>query len=124
MLAQQYNEDIPRSVKELCQLPGVGEKVAVLTVNHAWEDAIGIGVDTHVHRITNRLGWTFKGTKTPEKTRQVLEGWLPHSLWSELNMLLVGFGQQQCTPVKPKCSTCLNRQLCPSSKTRSLEKNC
>jgi len=80
------------------------------------------GVDTHVHRITNRLGWTLKATKTPEKTREALEDWFPRPLWSELNVLLVGFGQQQCTPVKPKCSTCLNQNLCPFGKTQPLKK--
>lgn len=68
------------------------------------------GVDTHVHRISNRLGWVK--TKTPEETRKALEAWLPHELWSEVNHLLVGFGQQTCQPVKPHCATCLNYELC------------
>ena len=81
-------------------------------------------MDTHVHRIANRLGWTLKATKTPEKTREALEDWLPRSLWGEVNVLFVGFGQQQCTPVKPKCDTCLNQHLCPVGKTQLLKKKC
>lgn len=70
-----------------------------------------LGVDTHVHRISNRLGWVT--TKTPEETRKALENFLPQELWSEVNHLLVGFGQQICKPVKPQCPTCLNYTLCP-----------
>lgn len=70
-----------------------------------------LGVDTHIHRICNRLGWV--DTKTPEATRKALEAWLPHELWSEVNHLLVGFGQQTCQPLKPQCATCLNYELCP-----------
>ena len=72
-----------------------------------------VGVDTHVHRIANRLGWTRQPTKTPEDTQKDLEDWLPRPLWDEVNVLLVGFGQQHCTPIKPQCSTCLNKNLCP-----------
>lgn len=72
---------------------------------------IVLGVDTHVHRISNRLGWV--NTKTPEETRKALEDWLPQELWSEVNHLLVGFGQQICQPIKAQCATCLNHELCP-----------
>jgi endonuclease III len=74
------------------------------------------GVDIHVHRISNRLGWTEKPTKTPEQTQAALEKWMPPSLWGEVNHLMVGFGQQTCSPVKPNCSKCLNRDLCPFGK--------
>ena len=75
------------------------------------------GVDTHVHRISNRLGWTGKGgTKTPEATRKALEEWLPQEKWLEVNWLLVGFGQQTCLPLYPKCEVCLNKDLCPAAK--------
>lgn len=68
-------------------------------------------MDTHVHRISNRLGWVK--TKTPEETRKALEEVLPFELWSELNLLLVGFGQQICLATKPQCKSCLNNKLCP-----------
>ena len=75
------------------------------------------GVDTHVHPISNRLGWTGEGgTKTPEATRKALEDWLPREKWLEVNWLLVGFGQQTCLPINPRCEVCLNKDLCPAGK--------
>ncbi|KAG7491422.1 hypothetical protein MATL_G00003410 [Megalops atlanticus] len=115
VLQQEYGGDIPDSVAGLVRLPGVGPKMAHLAMDIAWKQVSGIGVDTHVHRISNRLGWTRTETKTPEDTRQALEGWLPRELWSEINWLLVGFGQQVCLPVGPMCSLCLNQHCCPSA---------
>jgi endonuclease-3 len=72
-----------------------------------------------VHRIANRLQWTGpKEVKTPEKTREGLESWLDPDLWQEINILLVGFGQTICTAVNPKCSDCLNNQLCTFGKAQ------
>ncbi|KAJ8889124.1 hypothetical protein PR048_008618 [Dryococelus australis] len=119
ILKEEYNEDIPDSVQKLCQLPGVGPKMAHLCMNIAWGLLTGIGVDTHVHRISNRLGWVQTTTKTPEATRVALESWLPRELWDEVNHLLVGFGQQVCRPVGPACSTCLNRDLCPFGRSQT-----
>ncbi|KAK7003298.1 endonuclease III-like protein 1 [Biomphalaria glabrata] len=116
ILANKYGGDIPNSVEELCSLPGVGPKMAHLVMKCAWNTVTGIGVDTHVHRITNRLGWVQKPTKQPEDTRKELEDWLPRSYWSEVNHLLVGFGQQICLPVRPKCDQCLNQSICPFKK--------
>lgn len=72
------------------------------------------GVDTHVHRISNRIGWVKKPTSTPEDTRKALETWLPFDLWSEVNHLMVGFGQTICLPIGPMCHECLNNDICPS----------
>jgi len=113
-LKEKYASDIPPTVAELCKLPGVGPKMAHLTMNIAWGNQSGIGVDTHVHRIVSRLGWTKQEEcKTPELTRQCLEAWLPKEKWTEINWLLVGFGQEVCLPVGPRCGECLNRELCP-----------
>jgi len=81
----------------------------------AWGRDEGIGVDVHVHRITNLWGWCK--TKGPEETRKSLEGWLPKSKWNEINHLLVGFGQTVCLPVGRKCGECklADRGLCPSA---------
>ena len=115
ILKEKYNNDIPDNVEELIQLPGVGPKMAYLVMNIAWKKQTGIGVDTHVHRISARLGWTDpKLCKTPEQTRRSLEDWLPRDRWTEINWLLVGFGQQVCLPLHPRCGECLNRQLCPT----------
>ncbi|XP_062566436.1 endonuclease III-like protein 1 [Saccostrea cucullata] len=117
ILQEEYNGDIPESVEKLCKLPGVGPKMAYLVMKCAWNQVQGIGVDTHVHRISNRLGWVKKPTKQPEDTRKALEDWLPRENWSEINHLLVGFGQQTCLPVGPKCYQCLNKPICPFGKT-------
>uniref|UniRef100_A0AAY4E9R9 Endonuclease III-like protein 1 n=1 Tax=Denticeps clupeoides TaxID=299321 RepID=A0AAY4E9R9_9TELE len=122
ILQKEYGGDIPSSVEGLTGLPGVGPKMAHLAMDIAWKQVSGIGVDTHVHRISNRLGWTQDRTKNPEQTRQALEQWLPRELWSEINWLLVGFGQQLCLAISPLCATCLNQRCCPSAFITSLEK--
>ncbi|NXT84330.1 NTH protein, partial [Zapornia atra] len=116
ILKQKYGGDIPRTVEELVKLPGVGPKMAHLAMNIAWDSVSGIAVDTHVHRITNRLKWVKKETRYPEETRVALEDWLPRDLWREINWLLVGFGQQTCLPVNPRCNQCLNQDICPAAK--------
>lgn len=118
ILRDQYYGDIPNNVEDLCKLPGVGPKMAYLVMKCAWNQVTGIGVDTHVHRISNRLGWVKKTTKQPEDTRKALEDWLPREFWTDINHLLVGFGQQTCLPVKPKCSECLNKDICPFGKSQ------
>uniref|UniRef100_A0A1A8RIL7 Endonuclease III-like protein 1 n=1 Tax=Nothobranchius rachovii TaxID=451742 RepID=A0A1A8RIL7_9TELE len=115
VLQRDFGGDIPNSVEGLVRLPGVGPKMAHLAMDIAWNQVSGIGVDTHVHRISNRLGWFRRPTKNPEETRKALEDWLPRELWSEINWLLVGFGQQVCLPVSPLCSSCLNQNICPSA---------
>eukprot|EP00808_Paulinella_micropora_P011844 g33256.t1 len=114
ILAKTYHGDIPKSVTELCTLPGVGSKMSHLVMQEAWGEIVGIGVDLHVHRIANRLGWTGgQETTNPEDTRLSLEAWLPRDRWTHINKLLVGFGQQRCSARAPKCSDCLASQLCP-----------
>ncbi|EDV54485.1 endonuclease III-like protein 1 [Drosophila erecta] len=115
ILIDKYDSDIPDNVKDLIALPGVGPKMAHICMAVAWNKITGIGVDVHVHRLCNRLGWVPKPTKEPEQTRVALEKWLPFSLWSEVNHLFVGFGQTICTPVKPNCGECLNKDICPSA---------
>ncbi|KAA0721867.1 Endonuclease III-like protein 1 [Triplophysa tibetana] len=115
LIQREFGGDIPNTVEGLMRLPGVGPKMAHLAMDIAWNNVSGIGVDTHVHRISNRLGWTKKETKMPEATRKALEEWLPRDLWSEINWLLVGFGQQVCLPVGPLCSMCMNQYTCPSA---------
>nr|XP_050858482.1 endonuclease III-like protein 1 [Vespula vulgaris] len=118
ILVDKYNSDIPKTIKELCDLPGVGPKMAHICMQIAWGEVSGIGVDTHVHRICNRLNWVKKPTKTPEETRKELEEWLPKDLWNEINYLLVGFGQEICLPRFPKCKECLNKDICPFAKKK------
>jgi endonuclease III len=77
---------------------------------------VGVGVDTHVHRIANLLKWV--DTNTPEKTRVALESWLPSDLWGPVNPLMVGFGQTICVPRVPKCGECklADEGICPFAK--------
>lgn len=116
VLKENYKGDIPSTLSGLEDLPGVGRKMAMLCMQVAWEQTVGIGVDVHVHRIANRLGWV-KNTKTPEQTRKELESWLPVEYWKPINQLFVGFGQTICTPTHPKCKICKVNHLCPSAFT-------
>ncbi|KAL4075309.1 DNA glycosylase [Scleroderma yunnanense] len=119
-LRDDFNSDVPKTVEELCSLPGVGPKMAFLALQVAWNLNLGIGVDVHVHRITNRLGWHRRQTKNPEETRLNLQSWLPKELHGEINHLLVGFGQVICLPVGPKCDSCTlsSAGLCPSAQIK------
>ncbi|KAI8943231.1 hypothetical protein NX059_001253 [Plenodomus lindquistii] len=115
ILRDKWNSDIPDTIEGLVSLPGVGPKMAYLTLSAAWGRDEGIGVDVHVHRITNLWGW--HKTQNPEQTRAALESWLPRDKWHDINNLLVGFGQTICLPVGRKCGDCklADRGLCPSS---------
>lgn len=113
ILKEQYESDVPKTIDELTALPGIGPKMAYLALQNAWDLNIGIGVDVHVHRICNRLGWVK--SKTPEETRLALQDWLPREHWRDINPLLVGFGQTMCLPMRPRCSDCLLRNGCPAS---------
>ncbi|KAG8526954.1 uncharacterized protein KY384_008383 [Bacidia gigantensis] len=115
ILRDQFKGDIPDTIEGLMSLPGVGPKMGYLCMSAAWGKTIGIGVDVHVHRITNL--WRWHKTKGPEETRAMLEGWLPRERWHEINHLLVGFGQTVCTPVGRRCGECTlsQRGLCPSA---------
>lgn len=121
---EKYDGDIPSSLHELLALPGIGPKMAHLVMNIGWNNVQGICVDTHVHRICNRLGWvsrpgTRKKTLTPEETRVSLQTWLPKDEWVPINPLLVGFGQTICTPLRPRCGICVINKLCPSAFTET-----
>ncbi|KAF1939678.1 DNA glycosylase [Clathrospora elynae] len=115
ILRDRWDSDIPDTIAGLTSLPGVGPKMAYLTLSAAWGRDEGIGVDVHVHRITNLWGW--HKTQQPEQTRAALESWLPKDRWHDINNLLVGFGQTICLPVGRKCGSCklADRGLCPSA---------
>lgn len=115
ILIEEYNSDIPNNLEDLMKLPGVGPKMAHLCMRSAWQMTSGIGVDTHVHRISNRLKFVHQETKNPEQTRKSLEAWLPKKYWDEINLLMVGFGQTICSPVSPKCNICISNQICPNA---------
>lgn len=107
---QEFNGKVPDEIETLLTIPGVGRKTAnlVRTVGYAKP---GICVDIHVHRICNRLGYVV--TKNPDETEKVLRGKLPKKHWIGLNGLMVPFGQIQCTPNSPWCSSCPVDHFCP-----------
>ncbi|MFA5303593.1 MAG: endonuclease III [Candidatus Nanoarchaeia archaeon] len=100
---------IPETFEELVELPGVGRKVAnlFLSVVHNKDE---ICVDTHVHRISNRLGWVK--TKTPFITEKALKKILHKKYWKTINSILVAYGQKICKPINPKCSICKVSKYC------------
>jgi endonuclease III len=104
ILHDDFASDIPSTLDGLLRLPGVGPKMAYLALSAAWGVDAGIGVDVHVHRITNLWGW--HSTRTPEETRAWLQAWLPRQRWHEINRLLVGLGQTVCLPVGRRCGEC------------------
>ncbi|KAI1192733.1 DNA glycosylase [Nemania serpens] len=118
-----HGGDIPDSLAGLVALPGVGPKMAHLCLSAAWGRTEGIGVDVHVHRITNLWGWHGRaGSRGPEDTRARLEAWLPRDRWREINTLLVGLGQTVCLPVGRRCGDCdLGlRGLCPAAERKKV----
>ena len=108
-LVDKYEGRVPGDLDELLKLRGVGRKTANLVVTLGFGKP-GICVDTHVHRICNR--WGYVRTRTPEETETALRSKLPQEYWLVINDLLVAFGQNQCHPVSPRCSTCPVRALC------------
>ena len=109
MLESDFGGNVPASIEALLTLPGVGRKTANLVVTLAFKK-LGICVDTHVHRISNRLG--LVKTKQPDETEFALRKILPKRYWIEYNDLLVGFGQNLCRPISPWCSRCPVKSLC------------
>lgn len=102
-LLDEYNGQVPDDLDELLKLPGVGRKTANLVLTAGF-NKLGICVDVHVHRISNR--WGYVETKTPEETEFALRDKLPQAYWIEYNGLLVRMGQNLCTPTSPWCSKC------------------
>jgi endonuclease-3 len=109
-LIDRFGGRVPDDIDALLTLKGVGRKTANLVVTMGYGKP-GICVDTHVHRISNRLGYVR--TRTPEQTEMALRATLPRRFWIGYNDLLVAFGQNICTPLSPKCSQCPVNDLCP-----------
>jgi endonuclease-3 len=110
-IVARYGGRVPDTMEALLTLPGVGRKTAnlVLILSHASRD--NICVDTHVHRIANRLGWVR--TRTPDQTEQALYRVVPRRWWPDVNLFLVTWGQNVCRPVYPRCPACVLAALCP-----------
>lgn len=109
-LLEKYNGAVPDTQEKLLELPGVGPKTSALVLSMGF-DIPAICVDTHVHRVSNRLGLVH--TKNVAETEQQLKQLLPKEYWSEFNSLIVMWGQNICVPISPKCSICPLLPLCP-----------
>ena len=109
-LLAEFKEVVPQTREQLMSLPGVGRKTANLVLGEGF-GIPAICVDTHVHRISNRLG--IVATKTVEETEEALMKVLPKEYWIEYNRLLVMWGQNVCLPISPLCSSCVLLPLCP-----------
>ena len=110
ILLERFGGEVPQKREELMELPGVGRKTANLILSVAF-GVPAICVDTHVHRISNRLGWV--ATDTVDETEKALAKLLPRDKWAVINRVLVNHGQQTCHPTSPRCSECLLAEICP-----------
>ena len=110
-ILRRFGGVVPAGIDDLLTLPGVGRKTAtlVLILSHGSRDHIC--VDTHVHRIANRLGWVR--TKTPDETEQALYRATEARWWPHINLYLVTWGQNVCRPVYPRCPACAIKDVCP-----------
>jgi endonuclease III len=111
MLITRFGGRVPSTMEELLMLPGVGRKTANLVLILGFRSLRNICVDTHVHRISNRLGWV--ATSAPDATEQALYRVTAPEWWPYINLYLVTWGQNVCRPVYPRCGDCVIRSECP-----------
>src|SRR5574340_1682263 len=116
IIDSKYSGKVPQTLDKLIELPGVGRKTANCVLVYAF-DKPAIPVDTHVHRISNRLG--LVKTKTPEDTEMELMKKIPREYWIRINDIFVMYGQNICKPISPMCSVCKIRKECDYYKTIS-----
>ena len=110
LLLERHGGRVPGNMAELLALPGVGRKTANLVLILSFRSQQNICVDTHVHRISNRLGWV--ATRTPEETEQALYKATAARWWPYINLYLVTWGQHVCRPLYPRCDDCVLRRHC------------
>jgi endonuclease-3 len=111
LVVDRFGGRVPATMEELLVLPGVGRKTANLVLILSFKSLKNICVDTHVHRISNRLGWVR--TRTPEETEQALYKVTSERWWPYINLYLVTWGQNVCRPIYPRCGACVIRRFCP-----------
>jgi endonuclease III len=109
LLVERFNGDVPQNIEHLLQLPGVGRKTANCVLVYGFNRA-AIPVDIHVHRISNRLG--LVNTRTPEQTEIDLSFTIHRKHWLKINQTFVMYGQNICTPIRPKCKLCDLKNMC------------
>jgi endonuclease-3 len=109
LIIEKFNGDVPHNIEHLLQLPGVGRKTANCVLVYGFNRA-AIPVDVHVHRISNRLG--LVNTRTPEQTEIDLSFTIHRKHWLKINQAFVMYGQNICTPLRPKCKLCDLKYVC------------
>ena len=109
-ILEKFKGNVPKTREELLSIKGIGPKTANIVLAFAYGQSV-IPVDTHCHRVPNRLGWVQ--TKTPEQTEQELMKIIPKTHWSEFNAIFVQFGREICVPISPWCSKCPIEKYCP-----------
>lgn len=109
ILCDEYESRVPDSIEELIKFKGVGRKTANLVIVEGYGEP-AVCVDTHVHRIFNRLGYVK--TKNPDKTEEALRKHLPKEYWVRINEILVAYGKEVCRPISPFCSSCRISPYC------------
>ena len=112
-LLEEHGGELPRNMKELSALPGIGRKTANVILGNAFGIDEGVVVDTHVKRLSRRMRFTTQST--PDKIEKDLIGLFPRRVWTMLAHLLIYHGRQVCHARKPKCNQCAVSHLCPSS---------
>lgn len=115
MLIEKFHSQVPKTMGELLELPGVARKTANIVLYNAFGIIEGIAVDTHVRRLSARLGLTDQ--KDQDKIEQELMALTPKNKWMELTDLLIFHGRQICIAQKPKCEICVLNKICPSAFT-------
>jgi endonuclease-3 len=113
MLIEEHGGEVPRTIEELAALPGVGRKTANVVLGNAFDINVGVVVDTHVGRLSNRLGLTKH--KDPVKIEQDLMKLFPREQWAILSHWLIFHGRQVCVARKPRCVDCQLNDICPSA---------
>jgi endonuclease III len=116
-LLDKYNGEVPKDINELLKLKGIGRKTANIVMVYGHKKSGYLPIDTHCHRIPNRIGWIQ--TKTPEETEYALQKILPKQHWDDFNDLFVSFGQHICLPISPYCSRCPIEKYCKKIKVKN-----
>ncbi len=115
ILVEKYHSQVPRTMDEILELPGVARKTANVVLQNAYGIIEGIAVDTHVRRVSTRLGLTKN--RDPNKIETDLTEIVPHDKWMRITDLLISLGRKTCTAKKPKCELCTLNKICPSAFT-------
>lgn len=113
MLVEKFNSQVPRTMEEILQLPGVARKTANIVLSNAYGVVEGIAVDTHVRRLAQRLGLTEN--QDPDKIEKDLMQIVPKDKWMRITDLLIFHGRRICTARKPNCADCVLNEICPSA---------